>query len=90
MKMLTSVHGHEVKAHHRIDIAENHLHVIELTAVCGKSVEVSRVTIGAVDGKRPVPPTKEHLQMILNDHRQRVADAASWKERVRENIQDIE
>ncbi len=88
-KNLMSQHGKEVSVRHSISLTRDNLHVIEIRAHCGQMLEVSRVTIGSVDGARAHPPTKEALQHTLDTHRQRVADEASWKETVRENIQWI-
>jgi hypothetical protein len=90
MKILQSKYGHKVQVSHSISVTRDSLHVIEVQARCGKTLEVSRITIGAVDGKRPPPPTKEGLQSLLDRNRVRVANEASWKERVRETIQEIE
>jgi hypothetical protein len=90
VKTLKSVHGHDVDVSHKIIKTRDNLHVIELCAVCGSSTEMSRVTIGSVDGSRHVPPSKEELQTILNMERQRVADEASWKETIAENITGID
>ncbi len=90
IKMIASRYGHTARVEHSTFITKDNLHVIELKARCGQTLEISRVTIGAVDGKRLPPPTREQLQHMLDTHRQRVADEASWKETVRENIQGIE
>lgn len=84
-----SKYGHEVKVMHKVTVTRDYLHVIEVRALCGKTLEVSRITIGGVDGKRAEPPSKEQLQATLDFHRQRLADEASWKERVRENIEGL-
>lgn len=84
--MIKSKHGKDVVVQYGVSRQENFLHVIEVVGTCGAVTERSKITIGAVDGLRPSPPTKEKLQEMLNEYRQRVADEASWKEIVRENI----
>jgi hypothetical protein len=90
IKTVASKHGHQVDISHVRWRTRDNLNVLELTAMCGTTVEVSRVTIGAVDGPRPTPPTHEELQTVLDTHRQRVADEASWKETVTQHFEGVE
>ena len=90
-KLIKSKHGHDVTVEHTVGMQTNFLHTIDIVAFVGPVIkEQKRLTIGAVDGIRLAPPTKEQLQKELDDHRQSTADEASWKEHVRVNIAGIE
>lgn len=90
IKTLNSKYGHKVNVAHKVLRTADNLHVFEIRARCGDTLEISRITIGSVDGKRPHPPTKEQLQAQLDRHRTRLADEASWKEKIREVIGELE
>lgn len=92
MKTIKSAHGHNVQIEHSIVMhPQSQLHVIEIVGTVGPVIrEVKRITIGAVDGPRPDPPTTEELQKTIDEHRQQVADEASWKEHVRVNLQGVQ
>lgn len=87
-KQLTA-HGLSVDVVHVVRKQENHLYVVEIQAVCGQSVEGHNMTVGAVDGKRLVPPTADELQKMVDDTKQEVATHAAWKESVRLGLEKL-
>jgi hypothetical protein len=91
-KLIRSKHGHDVMVSHDVRVHhQTFLHEVDIVASVGPVIhERKRITIGAVDGVRPDPPTKAELQTMLDTHRQLVADEASWKEHVRANFEGVE
>lgn len=89
-KNIQSKYGHTVLVSHTVARTRNNLSVMRIKATCGKTTEKHNITVGAVDGPRPKPPTTEELQKILDEKRQFVADEASWKEGVREALNKVE
>jgi len=61
----------------------NGLTIIKIQAMCGQTTHGHTVTVGAVDGTRPAPPTATELQKMLDDGRNHAANEAAWKENVR-------
>lgn len=92
-KTIRSKHGHDVAVHYRIERTPANVHVVHLTAICGSTThQPSGLTIGASDGPRRVlapEQIKEELQQMLNDARQEVADEASFREKIAEQISEL-
>jgi hypothetical protein len=81
--MKITAHNLDVEATHAVEIAKNGLTVIKIQAACGETTHQHSITIGAVDGTRPTPPSVADLQRILDDGRQFAASEAAFKESVR-------
>jgi coenzyme F420-reducing hydrogenase alpha subunit len=81
--MRIRAHDLDVEVNHSIEISSNGLTVLKIHAVAGESKHPHTITIGAVDGLRPAPPSKDEIQKMLDDGRQYAALEAAWKECVR-------
>lgn len=89
-KILKSKYGHDVSVGHTIEMqTSNFLHVVKVEAIVGGVRETKNITIGAVDGPRPEPPSTTDLQTMVDTHKQEVVDEASWKESVRTALLEV-
>ena len=78
-------HGLDVQVDHTTVPSADGLLVWEITAIAGETTHKQNLTVGAVDGARPNPPSATELQTMLDVARHRAADEAGWKELVRIN-----
>ena len=81
--MKTKAHDLDVDVQHEIKSGGGGLTVITLTATCGGTKHGHSITVGAVNGFRPAPPTAAELQKVLDDGRSHAANESAWKESVR-------
>lgn len=87
--MKLSAHNLDVEITHAVETSAHGLPILKISAICGKSNHTHTVTVGAMDGPRPAPPTQTELQKMLDDGRQYAASEAAWKESVRAAISKI-
>lgn len=88
--IVKSRHGHNVTCHCKIEQSDSGPHVVRLRACCGRMVLDHPMTIGAMDGPRPSPLTKEKVKEIINNERQKLADNASWHEHAATALDEFE
>ena len=81
--MKTKAHNLDIDIEHKVEASNGGLTVIKVSAVCGQTTHVHSITVGAIDGKRPAPPTKQDLQQMLDEGRNHAANEAAWKESAR-------
>lgn len=89
VKRMSTKYGLEVSVQHSIGVTQSYLHSVRLVGTCGGSKHSHTVTVGAMDGKRPHPPTANELQAMLDTYRTKVAEEAAWKESVRISFQSV-
>jgi hypothetical protein len=81
--MKKNAYGLNVDVQHEVSTTKNGLTVIKITATCGETSHDHSITVGAVDGNRPAPPTATELQLMLDNARDDASQQAGWKESVR-------
>lgn len=89
--IIRSAHGLDVQVSHVIRTRNNGIHEISVQAQVGSIVQQKVLTVGPQDSTafRGSPPTIEQLQNKVDKHKTKLADEASWRYSVTENLKGL-
>lgn len=90
-KFIKSAHGHHVQVSHEVTMRANGIHEVRIQAQVGTIVQTHTLTLGPQDSGefRGPAPTVEQLQAKVDKHKTKLADEASWRHSVTENLKSL-